>query len=145
MDSLKEGKERLADVFRYVGREIAKVHRLGVSLGDCKPENIIITPDGKVYFVDLEQAEKEGDKAWDIAELLYYSGHYVSLSSRETARMMTRKFIEGYLEERGEIENLKKARSPKYLKVFSFFTPPHMIFTISSTCRETLKRRATKE
>jgi len=139
MCSSKENATDLAGVVRQVGSEMAKAHHFDIALGDCKPENIIIARDGRIFFVDLEQAERGGDQAWDIAELLYYSGHYALLSSVQVAQMMAREFIDGYLEAGGRIENIKKARSPRYIKVFSFFTPPHILFAISSTCKEKLK------
>jgi tRNA A-37 threonylcarbamoyl transferase component Bud32 len=139
VSSTKEKRDARTEAIRHVGREIAKVHKSGVGLGDCKPENIIITKDGKIYFLDLEQAERGGDQAWDVAELLYYSGHYASFSPVEVVQMIARKFIEGYLEAGGKIENIRKARSPRYVKVFSFFTFPHVLFVISSTCGERLK------
>ncbi len=137
--SSEEERTDLADAIKQVGKEIAKVHELDVALGDCKPENIIIAKDGKIYFVDLEQAERGGDQTWDIAELLYYSGHYASISPIEATRVITREFIKGYLEAGGKTENIKRARSPKYIKVFSFFTPPHTLYVISATCGEVLE------
>ncbi|MCW4020078.1 MAG: hypothetical protein NWF14_02460 [Candidatus Bathyarchaeota archaeon] len=136
--SKKENLDLIA-VIRQVGSEIAKVHKLKVALGDCKPENTIIAQDGRIFFVDLEQAVRDGDQAWDLAELLYFSGHYAPLTSVEVAQRITEEFIDGYLEAGGNTENIKKARSPRYIKVFSFFTPPHILYAISSTCREKLK------
>ncbi|MBS7614722.1 hypothetical protein KEJ18_03200 [Candidatus Bathyarchaeota archaeon] len=124
----------LIEKVKQVGGEIAKVHRLNLALGDCKPENIIVGPDGKIWFLDLEQAEKGGDQAWDLAELLFYSGHYGFLSSADFAQKVTKAFVNGYLEAGGSVENVKKARSPRYIKVFSFFTPPHILLAISSVC-----------
>ena len=132
-------KQDLADPIENVGKEIAKIHELGVALGDCKPENIIIAPDGGIYFVDLEQAERGGDQAWDVAELLYYSGHYASIAPIQSIRTIARAFIRGYLEAGGKKENIGGARSPKYVKVFSFFTPPHILLVISTVCGEALK------
>jgi len=149
--SSEEEIDNLVKAFRQAGREIAKIHRLGVALGDCKPENLIITNDERMCFVDLEQAERDGDQAWDIAEFLYYLGHHVSLSFMETTQMVktaqiiTKEFIEGYLEAGGKIENLKKIRSPRYVKVFSFFTPPHLLLVISTACGEILKSRSVEK
>ena len=137
--SSKEKAADLAGVVRQVGGEVAKAHQLDVALGDCKPENVIIAEDGRIFFVDLEQAARDGDQAWDIAELLYYSGHYALLSPVEVAQMMARELIDGYLEAGGKIENIRKARFPRYVKVFSFFTPPHILFAISNTCKEELR------
>jgi Kae1-associated kinase Bud32 len=137
--SSEEKRKNFANLVNQVGQEVAKVHELGVALGDCKPENIIVAKDGKVYFVDLEQAERSGEQTWDIAEFLYYSGHYASLSSFEVAQVISGDFIDGYLAAGGNPENVKKARSPRYVKVFSFFTSPHILYAISSTCGEKLK------
>ncbi len=122
---------------KEAGRKIAEVHSLGVSLGDCKPENIIITEGGKICFVDLEQASRNGNKAWDVAEFLYYSGHYVSpIASTASVIGMAREFIKGYLEAGGLKETVKRAGSARYTKVFSIFTPPHVILALSNLCKK---------
>jgi tRNA A-37 threonylcarbamoyl transferase component Bud32 len=122
---------------RIVGRRIAEAHRLGVALGDCKPENIIVTKDGTPYFVDLEQASRDGNQVWDIAEFLYYSGHYVSpIAPADAAELITKEFIKGYLEVEGKKETIRKAGSARYTKVFSIFTPPHVILAISNLCKK---------
>jgi len=121
---------------KEVGRKIAEAHRLGVALGDCKPENIVVTKEGKTFFVDLEQATRDGNQAWDVAEFLYYSGHYVSpISSAKAAKIIAKNFIEGYLEAGGRKETVKKAGSARYVKVFSVFTPPHVILAVSNLCQ----------
>ncbi len=124
-------------LIRMVGRRIAEAHKLGVALGDCKPENVIITSDGAPYFVDLEQASRDGNQAWDIAEFLYYSGHYVSpIAPADAAELVAKEFIKGYLEAEGKKETIKKAGSARYTKVFSIFTPPHVILAISNLCKK---------
>ena len=118
-----------------VGRKVAEAHSLGVSLGDCKPENFIVTRNG-FFILDLEQANRDGNQVWDIAEFLYYSGHYSPpMSSANGACVIARNFIEGYLEAGGKKETVKKAASTKYTKVFSVFTPPHVILAISNICQ----------
>ncbi|MCD6538058.1 hypothetical protein J7L18_05545 [Candidatus Bathyarchaeota archaeon] len=126
--------ERLYSIISMVGEEIAKIHNLNVSLGDCKPENIKLAEDGRIFFLDLEQAERGGDQAWDIAEFLYYSGHYASLSPLKVPRRITESFIDGYLKGGERVENIKRVRSPRYIRAFSFFTPPHIIYVIANTC-----------
>jgi len=124
-------------LIRMVGRRIAEAHKLGVALGDCKPENVIITSDGTPYFVDLEQASRDGNQAWDIAEFLYYSGHYVSpIAPADAAELVAKEFIRGYLEAKGKKDTIKKAGSARYTKVFSIFTPPHVILTLSNLCKK---------
>lgn len=120
---------------REVGRKVAEAHRLGVALGDCKPENIIVAEDGKTYFVDLEQATRNGNQVWDVAEFIYYSGHYVlPISPSGPAELIAKEFIGGYLEAGGERETVKSAASARYTKVFSIFTPLHVLLAISNVC-----------
>jgi len=127
---------------KEVGRKTAEAHSLGVSLGDCKPENFIVTED-QVFFLDLEQATRDGNQAWDIAEFLYYSGHYSPpISSTNAASLIARNFIEGYLEAGGKKETVKKVASARYTKVFSVFTPPHVLIAISNLCQKMGKEQA---
>jgi tRNA A-37 threonylcarbamoyl transferase component Bud32 len=122
-------------LIKKVGGKIAEAHHLGVTLGDCKPENFLVTKDS-VVFLDLEQATRDGNQAWDIAEFLYYAGHYSPpMSSTKGASIMAKKFIEGYLDSGGNKSYIKQAASAKYTKVFSVFTPPHVLFAISSICQ----------
>jgi Kae1-associated kinase Bud32 len=130
-------QEKELKLITEAGRKIAEAHRLDVSLGDCKPENIIVTKEEKLCFVDLEQASRDGNQVWDIAEFLYYSGHYVpALASTEAIELVAKAFLEGYIEAGGSIENVQKAASPRYTKVFSIFTQPHVILAISNLCRK---------
>jgi tRNA A-37 threonylcarbamoyl transferase component Bud32 len=127
---------------KEVGQKIAEAHSLGVSLGDCKPENFIVAKD-RVVLLDLEQATRDDNQAWDIAEFLYYSGHYSPpMSSTNAASIIARNFIEGYLEAGGKRENVRDAASAKYTKVFSVFTPPHVLLAISSICQKMGKESA---
>jgi len=120
-----------------LGSEIAKIHALNVSLGDSKPENMLIAKDEKIYFVDLEQASRNGNKVWDIAEFLYYSGHYALPTSPINAvKELTEAFLNGYLKTGGEKKIVREAGSARYTKVFSIFALPHVILTISNLCKE---------
>jgi len=124
-------------LIQKVGKKIATAHKLGVTLGDCKPENIIITKGEEPVFLDFEQATRNGNNPWDIAEFLYYSGHYVSpIANTDAAELITHAFIQGYKAGEGKIETIKKASSAQYTKVFTIFTPPHVIFAISNICRK---------
>jgi tRNA A-37 threonylcarbamoyl transferase component Bud32 len=128
-------KEDIA-LMKEVGRKIAEAHCLGVSLGDCKPENFIVRKDS-IVLLDLEQATRDGNYAWDIAEFLYYSGHYSPpMSSTNAARIIARSFLEGYLEAGGKKETVKNAASARYTKVFSVFTPPHVLLAIAGICQK---------
>ncbi len=74
--NLKESQIILEKV-KQIGEIFARIHSLDVSLGDAKPENWILDKDNNVCLIDLEQASIKGDKTWDIAEFLYFSGHYM--------------------------------------------------------------------
>ena len=126
-----------------VGELFAKVHLYDVALGDTKPDNVLIKRDGTIFLIDFEQATKEGDKAWDVAVFLYYSGHYLEpFYSNSKAESVAKAFIEGYLRGGGSVHNVRKAGAPKYTRVFSIFTIPPAIRAISDVCKKTeLKER----
>jgi tRNA A-37 threonylcarbamoyl transferase component Bud32 len=130
------GSEEL-ELVKEAGKQIAKVHQLGVGLGDCKPENIVVAKDGRLFFIDLEQSSRDGDQPWDVAEFLYYSGHYVPpLAPTEKIERVTNAFLEGYLVGGGNREAVSRAASPRCTKVFSIFTQPHVMLAISNICRK---------
>jgi len=141
---IAEGREahKELELIRKVGKRIAEAHRVGVALGDCKPENFVVSSDGELWLLDLEQASRDGNQTWDVAEFLYYSGHFVPpLASAAPAELIANAFVDGYLEAGGKRETIRKAASPRYTKVFSIFTQPHVILAISNLCRRTEERR----
>ncbi len=118
-----------------LGETLARIHSVGVSVGDAKPENFVAR-DGEIFTVDLEQARKRGDYAWDIAELLFYTGHY-SASPTPTRGLtaIIEAFAGGYLR-KGHAAELKQAAGVRYAKAFSFWTPAPIILDISKTLHE---------
>ena len=134
----KEKAEKDLTKIIKVGEILAQVHSRNVALGDTKPENVIVDPKGKIYMLDFEQASRDGDKAWDVAEFLYYSGHYLPpLNSNGKAEAIARAFINGYLNAGGDVNTIKKAGAPKYTRVFSVFTLPSVMLAMSNVCRKT--------
>ncbi|MEM3072014.1 MAG: hypothetical protein QW172_00960 [Candidatus Bathyarchaeia archaeon] len=136
--ALKSNGPDEADSFLEVGAFMAHVHSYDMTLGDAKPENILLGSKG-VIALDLEQASKGGDKAWDIAEFLYYAGHY-SLTLNKGAKTIAQRFIEGYLTE-GNPATLRKAAGLNYIKVFSFWTPTVILWHYAGRLKEATKRR----
>jgi tRNA A-37 threonylcarbamoyl transferase component Bud32 len=130
--ALTHRQYRLAEQF---GETLASIHDVGVTIGDSKPENFVAT-EKEIYTVDLEQAGKRGDYAWDIAELLFYTGHYSNLPSptRGLSEMIDA-FIHGYLG-KGNASELKRAAGVRYAKAFSLWTPAPIILEISRKLRE---------
>jgi tRNA A-37 threonylcarbamoyl transferase component Bud32 len=128
------------DKMNRVGEVFAQVHSRNVTLGDTKPDNVLIQQDGTIVLIDFEQATKEGeiDKAWDIAVFLYYTGHYLQpFHSGAKAESVAKAFIRGYLKAGGKVEDVREAGDPKYTRVFSIFTQPPMMRAISEVCKKT--------
>jgi tRNA A-37 threonylcarbamoyl transferase component Bud32 len=119
-----------------VGAIFAQVHAQGMTLGDTKPENVMVGKDDTMYLLDFEQATEDGDKAWDIAEFLYYAGHYLQpMYSNGKAESIAESFIKGYIKSGGDLREVKKAAAPKYTRVFSVFTMPSIIVSMANTCK----------
>ena len=118
-----------------LGETLARIHVVGVSLGDSKPENFL-AKEGEIFTIDLEQAGRRGDYAWDIAELLLYTGHY-STSPIPTRGLIefVEAFIRGYMR-RGKAAELKRATGVRYARVFSLWTPAPIILEITKMLRE---------
>ncbi len=116
--------------FEKIGEFMASIHDVDVTVGDTKPENFLLSEYGDVYALDLEQGRRGGDKAWDVAELVYYSGHYW-LTLNEGLKSIAAEFIEGYVGGGGDPNILNKAASLPYLKVFSFWTPLPVLIYLS--------------
>ncbi|MGE5637765.1 MAG: AarF/UbiB family protein [Chloroflexota bacterium] len=123
-----------------VGELLAEVHALNVVLGDTKPENVIVNCDNRLYLLDFEQASEGGDKSWDIAEFLYFSGHYLPpLGSAEKAELIANAFISGYLKAGGSLSSVKKAGDAKYTRIFGVFTAPAVLTAMSAACKKAEK------
>lgn len=119
-----------SNLFESLGETLAGIHGVGVSIGDCKPENFLLK-DGELFIVDLEQAGKRSDYPWDIAELMFYAGHYCTRPLPPPAlRELVEAFVRGYLR-KGKAEELRKATIVRHAKAFSVWTAPAVILEIS--------------
>ena len=126
--------QREREAALQAGRLIAGAHQLEAALGDTKPENFLVEKNGDVTLVDLEQARHRGDYGWDVAEFLFYSGHYW-LSFNKSLESYVDSFIKGY-KEHGSSSIVKSAASPKYVRVFSVWTPPNILHNIRKKLTE---------
>ena len=113
-----------------LGKIIATIHSLHVVIGDCKPENFIIGKNGQIYVLDLEQGERRGDPTWDVAEFLYFSGHFGSKFTNGL-RDFVLNFVEGYCQI-GERTILRRAAGFRYSRVFLGWTHLPIIQAIAS-------------
>jgi tRNA A-37 threonylcarbamoyl transferase component Bud32 len=127
-----------------VGEIYAKVHALGVVLGDTKPENTMVDQLGRIFLLDFEQATRGGDKSWDIACFLYYCGHYLPINGEQKAQTVANAFISGYLKAGGNAPLIKAAAANKYTRIFSIFTLPNILRVISNICKNVEKITADK-
>ncbi len=129
--------DELRGKVRGVGEIMGQIHCRNVSLGDTKPDNVLIKEDGTIFLIDFEQGARNGNKAWDIAVFLYYTGHYLQpFQSNVKSESVAKAFIEGYLKGGGNLDDVRKAGEPKYTRVFSIFTQPPIIRAISDVCKQ---------
>lgn len=125
--------EKQKHIAQKIGKTIAEIHALDVAIGDCKPENFVITDEEEIFVLDLEQGERKGDKTWDIAEFLYFSGHFGSHYSGGI-KDFVKCFIDGYCIQ-GKKGVLRKASNFRYSRVFLGWTAPPIIQSIASTLK----------
>jgi len=126
--------QREREAAYQAGKLMAGAHQLEASLGDTKPENFLVEKKGEVTLVDLEQARHRGDYAWDLAEFLFYSGHYW-FSFNKTLEGYVDSFIKGY-KEQGSASAIRAAASPRYVRVFSVWTPPNILHNMRKKLTE---------
>jgi tRNA A-37 threonylcarbamoyl transferase component Bud32 len=103
-------------------RVLGKLHEAGLVYGDTKPHNALVSKDG-VDLLDLEQAEERGDKAWDLAEFLYYSARMAK--QEDGMKLVADSFLAAYRNENGS-QVIEKARRLRYLLPFLPFIAPRM-------------------
>lgn len=123
------------DASRTCGETLAKIHRKGVVIGDCKPDNFVMDNSGDAWIVDLEQASFRGDQSWDVAECILYMGHYIDGEELEN---YTSSFISGYLKF-GDQRTVEKALDPRYQFVMMPWTPIWSQLRAVETVRRVLK------
>ena len=121
-------------IVELAGETISRIHKLDFCLGDCKPENMIFGNDENLYLVDLEQARRKGNPAWDIAEFLYFSILYVPEPGKDAVKALAVNLLRGYMGSYGDPENVRDAGDPKYHSVFAPFEPVWTLTEISKIC-----------
>ncbi len=102
-----------------MGLTLAELHSKGVFMGDCNPHSFRFTPSGEIYLTDLEQCSLDGSPDWDLAELLHYTGHYLS---GDEAEVFAENLVKGYLEI-GGVDVVKASLNPKYSRLIAPWTP----------------------
>jgi len=129
------------EIITRLGETYAKIHALEVVLGDTKPENTLVTPQGELVLLDFEQASHRGDKSWDVAEFLYFTGHFLPLNGDFKANAIAEAFINGYLSSDGDVNVIRHAGLIKYTRVFSIFTLPNILRVMANACKKAERRQ----
>ncbi|HEY3421487.1 MAG TPA: lipopolysaccharide kinase InaA family protein [Methanomassiliicoccales archaeon] len=132
-----EGKSTDTGHIEEYARVLGKMHRAGMVYGDTKPANALIGKDG-LYLLDLEQAEEGGDKAWDLAEFLYYSAR--SAEKEAGMKLVADSFLAAYREQNGS-QTIAKARKIRYMNPFLIFVKRKMRRVV----RESLERHSSPD
>lgn len=110
--------------FRELGRLMGRLHSLGVTLGDVKPSNFLISrPGASLYLMDCEQAMLGGSAPWDVASFLYFLAPLGRVRGWEAVRRSATSFLEGY-SSTGDVVTLRSALSTRYLAPLSPLLQP---------------------
>ena len=109
----------LREVAERMGETLAELHSKEISMGDCNPHSFRFTPNGEIYLTDLEQCSLDGSPDWDLAELLHYTGHYLS---GDEAEAFAESLVRGYLE-KGERRVVEASMNPRYSRLIAPWTP----------------------
>lgn len=128
-------------IFRDVGKLFAEIHKNDLTLGDTKPENIILNSNGKIFFLDFEQAAFGGDKSWDIAVFLYFIGHYIPpFYQKDSVLLLINSFLSGYLLNGGNIQDVRNVSKSKYTRIFSVLIMPNFLALVSNTSKKIMNK-----
>jgi Kae1-associated kinase Bud32 len=126
------GDDEAMNAVRLYGEALGKVHQEGYTLGDTKPSNTILA-DGAIYLVDLEQATRNNDRGWDIAEFIYYSSKLTI--DEKAVRHLAKEFLNGYLKH-GTKESVKESLKFKYLAPFQPILAPNVVRAVRQELRK---------
>lgn len=112
--------------FARFGKDLAFMHNHSFCMGDTKPSNAILSShDSKIYFTDLEQAQPEGNKIWDVAEFIYYSARLTM--KEERARKLIGAFVDGYRQIAEDKSVIRKSATFRYRAPFQAFIAPNIM------------------
>lgn len=115
------GTTEFNELSRKMGGILSRLHSRGITLGDSNPFSFLFTKENdEIYLIDLEQCSVNGLKSWDLAELVYYTGHYLSAKDAEA---FAYHLVTGYLEGGGEKDVVEKVLDVRYQRLLALWTP----------------------
>ena len=116
--------------FEIFGRDLGIMHNNGFCMGDTKPSNVILSDDSKIFFSDLEQAQRHGNKVWDLAEFIYYSARFTLKEDR--LRKIIGSFIQGYTSSARDPSLVRNTMGLRYRAPFQPFIAPNIMRALRS-------------
>jgi tRNA A-37 threonylcarbamoyl transferase component Bud32/predicted nucleotidyltransferase len=119
-----------ATLIRKAGAEIAKLHTAGATLGNIKPEHIIVN-ENDLYFTNVEQFMLNGgDPAWDVAQFISWG--LKNSRDNKVAATITRDFVEGYMSVGDSSNILSISKGKRYIESFYPVLAPSIAHTIKN-------------
>jgi len=130
--------------FYEYGVFLGNIHSQGYTIGDTKPQNILIGKQVEQFtIIDLEQWRVDQNKSWDISLFLFYSFKFKI--KYQKMKDIIKAFIKGYRDGGGNIKDLKKAVSIRFIRPFIFLTPLNTLLKIRSIILEsTIKNQSVR-
>jgi tRNA A-37 threonylcarbamoyl transferase component Bud32 len=117
--------DKLGWYFYRYGNILAKIHKKGYTLGDTKIQNILVS-NGELYLIDVEQWSTKKDFVWDISLFIFYTLKF-RLREKGILNLIIR-FLEGYIDEGGEKEYIRKSVGIRYIRAFLPLVAPHLLY-----------------
>ncbi len=111
-----------------MARVLSEIHRRGFVMGDVKPTNFLVNPEG-VYVIDAEQSiasPEEQLRAWDLVLILFFAT-YAFITSRTGFRKFTEEFLRTYLKTGGASEPVAQILDLKFGGILMLMPVPHLI------------------
>ena len=139
---------KLIPSYRLMGETLARIHDHHGNIGDCKPENVFQTQDGRITIIDLDQFkyfERSTRKMliaqlWDVHEFVYYTGHFFPNSRHPLLNLFLRAFLRGYLTTRKRSKDfywlLRHLATFRAIWPFTTFLHPKTFMKISKILNE---------
>lgn len=120
-DIIRKKKKELSEISYKAGVLLASIHSKGITLGDSRPSNIILS-NGHLIPVDLEQSSNTIPPAWDIAEFLSFMSMDLLFRIKESLNA-AKNFAEGYLSISNNRKVFYDSFKAKYVRILLPISP----------------------
>ena len=125
-------------LLRKVGAQVSRIHRVGSSLGNVKPKNVIVSGTNDLYFTDVEQfVFQGGDPAWDLAQFISWG--LKGTRNSDAATIIAKEFLQGYADLIGPDNITRLAKSKRYIESFYPVLAPTVALAIKKEIRRIAK------